>query len=376
MPHAKSAPVTNRWFQRLVEAALLLVAIATTASAQSAHNPSPTGFVFEVHFGSMPTALPSSGVSSPLPLPEGAFTTVDGGPSRQVPSWFFGDGASLANQVAGQLGQSLMVPLDPVLTSASMGRNRGADLGIRIGHTITRYVLFTVAYDRAGGHLALSPAASTAVVATNASFQPYWTALLTRPNTANVAAASVATINDNVGTEQLLTFVAEIRPVSIDGWRPYVAFGGGLALPSADMPTVVLSGQYQFTLVNPGVGNDGAQLAQTDQVQVTYKTQVGIIKVFGGGVEKDLMAHLGFRIDLRAFLGANLIDTRLDSQNATLSATPGKTVVIRRAQNPELQIGSFPAAQSSLSGQGVSHLVTFQGTGKLTSVTAGFFVRF
>jgi hypothetical protein len=195
------------------------------------------------------------------------------------------------------------------------------------------------------------------------------------PFCAAVAAKANAPINDNVGSELLLTFVTEIRPVSIDGWRPYFAFGSGFALPSADTPTVVLSGQYQFTLVS-GAANNGAQIAQTDTVQLTYKAQAGVIKVFGGGVERDLMAHVGFRIDFRAFLGANLIETRLDSQNATLSATPGKTLVTRRGMNPALQLSTNPAFATSLSGPGVSHLVSFQATGKLTSVTAGLFVRF
>jgi hypothetical protein len=224
-----------------------LAAAPAFGQATGTSDPPQTGFLLEVHGGSA-SAGALSLVGSQLPPAGSNFPDFRGGQSRFVPSWLFGDGALLANQVAGQTGDNVrIVALDPVLTAEGANRATGGAFGLRIGHTITRHVLVEVGYDKDAGHLTIDPAAKAAISATAASFAPYWTAVLTRASTANVQTSASAAITDNVGTVKLFTFDVAINIVTIHRWTPYVEFGGGLALPTDDEATAVLSGTTSST---------------------------------------------------------------------------------------------------------------------------------
>src|SRR6476646_4674631 len=72
------------------------------AKVQTTEGSSSSGFhgwQIEGHVGVIPGSSISNGTSS-MPGPGPTFTTFQGLTSRFVPSWYFGDGALLANQVA------------------------------------------------------------------------------------------------------------------------------------------------------------------------------------------------------------------------------------------------------------------------------------
>jgi hypothetical protein len=354
---------------------LPLIAVAGVFSPAAAFAQG-TGFFAEIHLGGIPSNAPGV-TSSALPAPGLGFTDFTGNPSRQVPSWYFGDGAKLANQVTAQTGDNVsIIPLDSVLTGASVGRNSGGNFGVRVGHSITRFVLVTISYDQVSSNIALTSNALAAINATNASFGPYWQALLTRPNTTNVKASSKLSLGDNVSnTNRLATLAVEIRPVTVAGFTPYVAIGGGFSLPGSAAPQLTLIGTYQFNVNNLGP-NNGALVAQTDQIQVTYKTQATVVKVFGIGVERELGHHLGVRGEARGFIDANSIKLRLDTNPVTQLQAPPLNGVVRRGMNPSLQIASNPNFVSSLSLQGVNHVETSTMNGNVWSYSVGVFVRF
>jgi hypothetical protein len=311
--------------------------------------------------------------TSELPPAGQNFPDFRGGQSRFVPSWFFGDGALLANQVTQQTGDGVsIVPLDPVLTQASANRRKGGSFGVRIGHTITSHVLAEFAYDTISGHVAIDPAALNAIAATTASFQPYWTAVITRPATGNVQASASSTITDNVGTMKLVVGEGAINIVTVHGWTPYVEVGGGIAFPSPDEASATLVGHYQFKIVNTGA-NNGTPFSETDTVRIRFQAQPTPVTVVGGGVEGDLMRHLGVRVDVRAMLGADRIRTRIDTSPSNVPAP--LVAVIARGTSPSLQISSS-SLPSSLSLQGVDHLDAFEAAGRLVTFSVGAFVRF
>jgi hypothetical protein len=335
--------------------------------------------VFEIHAGGSPSATPSKVKTSQLPTPGPAFPTFAGDPSRRVPSWYFGDGAALANQVVAQTGDAgHIVPLDSVLVSPSAVRGSGGMFGFRIGHTVTRRVLVALSYDRANGQVSLTSGALASIAATNASFQPYWTALLTRPGTANVTSSSTMAVtgNDVSSADDLLSLGVEVRVTTYRGWTPYVAIGGGLLIPEASGPTVTLAGTYQFNLVNPGAANNGVLVRETDQLRVQFQTQPAPIGILGFGVEHDLMRHLGVRAEGRWFLQADSLRIRVDTFPQPALPQGPQSAVIRRGTNPSLQVSSNPAAPTSLSLQGVNRFFSFEGTGNLPSFSAGLFFRF
>jgi hypothetical protein len=267
------------------------------------------------------------------------------------------------------------VPLDPVLTSAAVTRQSGSATGFRIGHTITRHVLVMFSYDQTSARVALTPSAQATIAAATASFKPYWDAWLQSPNTGNTTTSSTFTVAENAGKEKMLSIAAEIRIKTIRGWTPYVAVGSGIALPLPAVDIrVTLLGHYQTTLIRPGVANNGAQVSETDQLQVRYEIEPTVIGIFGVGVERDLMRHLGIRAEVRSFLNANLLRTRIDARPISGPTAP-PFVNFRGGVNPDLQV-STTASPTSLSLQGVDHFDSFRAKGDLPTLSVGVFLRF
>jgi hypothetical protein len=356
----------------------LAAAPALAQQVGSSTPPGRTGWEFEIHGGSASAGALTTNLGSQLPPPGPTFTDFRGGQSRLVPSWFFGDGALLANQVTQQTGDGVsIVPLDGVLTNASANRQKSRNFGVRIGHSITSHVFAEFAYETVGGQIAIDPAALGAIAATTASFQPYWTAVLTRPSTTNVqASASLAITNDVPSTAKLFVGEAAINIVTIHGWTPYVEIGGGILFPSTAEASATLTGHYQFNLNNMAA-NNGTPFNETDQIRIQFQPQPAIVKVIGVGVEGNLMRHLGVRADVRAVLGANRIRTRLDTAPTNVPA--GKLAVQARGASPSLQISAnlqLSGQQSSLSLPGVNHFDTFEAAGRLVLVSVGAFFRF
>jgi hypothetical protein len=368
--------------------ALLAVAVVTEPSfagqsssapsqASSPQPPKRTGWVFEVHVGSMPDRAPSKVVTSQLPTPGPSFATPDGNQSRQVPSWYFGDGAALANSVIAKLGSNLrIVPLDPVLTASAVTHQSGANFGARAGHTITSRVLVLFSYDQASGRLLLTPSTQAAIAATNASFKPYFDFWLTGGGLATPTTTSTVTFTDNAGTERVMSVTAEVRIISTHGWTPYVALGGGIALPMPAVDTrVTFVGNYQTSVINPASAAFGAHVHETDQLQVRYEVMPAPIGIFGVGVERDLTRHLGVRAELRSFLKINEIRTRIDTSPIS-GPTPPPVVVLRGGVNPDMAISTNPNRQTSLSLFGVDHFESSTAVGSQPSFSAGLFFRF
>ena len=100
-----------------------------------------SGWKIEVHGGG---AIPSSlsGGTTELPAGTPLVTARRWYPSRRVSSWFFGDGAELANEVAPQFRTPFsfsdrITPLDSVLANPLAERQSGWSFGVRVSRDIT-----------------------------------------------------------------------------------------------------------------------------------------------------------------------------------------------------------------------------------------------
>jgi hypothetical protein len=236
-------------------------------------------------------------------------------------------------------------------------------------------VVLAFSFDQAHGDLALTDSALAAIAGTNASFKAFWDALFAlRPATANATTSSSFTISDSSGSVKLIAATANIRLATIDGWTPYVTVGGGLGLPLPGIESrVTLIGHYQFNFINPGAGNNGALVSETDQLQVRYEVLAAPIGILGVGVERRLTGHLGLRADLRAFTGANAVRTRIDARPISGPTAP-PFANQRYGTNPSLQVSTN--SPTSLSLQGVDHFDSLEVVGGLTSFSAGMYFTF
>src|SRR6266852_6648338 len=88
--------------------------IVSTGGASQSKPRHRTGREFDVHIGSLSAGNLTTTLTSVLPPAGPTFTDFRGGQSRVVPSWFFGDGAALANAVTAQTGDGVsIIPIEP-----------------------------------------------------------------------------------------------------------------------------------------------------------------------------------------------------------------------------------------------------------------------
>src|SRR5580692_6158180 len=113
--------------RRLAMSGLAIAALNVPASAQTL----PARWEVE-GYGGFQNRVASTGAAV-LPAAGAPITTSNPTfPSRQTPSWFFGDGSALLNGAIQDLGlASTITPLDGALASIGFG-DRGAAGGIRV----------------------------------------------------------------------------------------------------------------------------------------------------------------------------------------------------------------------------------------------------
>lgn len=99
----------------------LLLCLAPAAMAEDRDPPSPErsrGWEVEVHGGGILSSNPTGGTATALPI--GASRTDPAGPSRDVPSWYQGDGAQLFND-ATEAGRATIPAIAPLAVREGQG---------------------------------------------------------------------------------------------------------------------------------------------------------------------------------------------------------------------------------------------------------------
>ena len=113
----------TRWI-----AALLMVIAPTVAAAQTTAS-KPTSRLELEAYGSIGRMLDAGEATLSLPAAGAPITTSNPMfPSRRVPSWFFGDGATLLNAVNEQLGLTARItPLDAAIATINRDSSSHSD---------------------------------------------------------------------------------------------------------------------------------------------------------------------------------------------------------------------------------------------------------
>jgi len=354
---------------------LVMVVTATHAFAGQ-------GWEIEAHGGVLMSTSPDRGTSS-LP-PAGPDIPLNGPLStsitRQVPSWYFGDGAAILNQILGPRSPVRMAPLDPLLTSRVVDRQSGGSAGVRADLGLTPRFGVEFAFDAARGSFALSSTSKTLVAASEATFSPVWNTLLSFPTGNNQTVTSDATLDDKRGHQLITTGSLLVNLLTKSAVTPYVTVGAGYIAAGNDAPSVTLAGNYSFTfppaVVSPPIPQ--AHINQTDTVKVQVIAKNTMTAVFGGGVKYALGDRWGVRADLRDYVNRDVVRTVVSTTPASVLAAPSGTLTFAFTQTaPLIVFSTSPLTISTLS-TSLNDVQTFKGRGIVNQVnaTAGIYWKF
>ena len=353
----------------------------------------------EIHGGVLWALTPTSGQATSVPPGETFQTVVPDVSSRRVTSWYFGDGGVLLRQtrigsgVSGSYAYQYPVQighLDPVLSSAAVGRPFAGGAGLRLGRRLNRRLTAELDVDYGRHAPAFTETARTGIEASQASFESTWTSLLSSLPGSSVT--SQATLHDGRGHQLLATGVININLETGDApeWSrrsprrrfvSYLTFGAGIVSTGGEEATATLVGRYRFA--SPA-GESGAPFEETDTVTVrssgTFRT--AFVGVVGLGCKQDLSTRWGIRFDARAYLSRNPTRTVMDARPSVTTGSPASALVTKASigaiQFVNNSAGPYEGQQSSLSGPPIAAFETFRGTGILTQInlTLGVFLRF
>lgn len=273
-------------------------------------------------------------------------------PTRAVPSWFFGDGATLFNGVQNDFSLGIpIVPLDPVLAAAAPGH--GAAFGGRVRRALSaRFAL--------EGSVDVMPVSNDARVqlvgtagASVASFKAGFSQLLdTGPFTGVNVTSTLSTSSSHARRDVALTAAGVWTLRTSGAWRPYVTLGGGVMPGGGEVATVTLDGRYQFAIVG------AVPIDERDHVVVHDATRTVAIGVAGGGLRHDLHGGWAIRADARALFGPDNARVTLDAAPSVQTATPAGFTQTFTSPSIQFSNNASTGRTSSLSGAALQGFVT------------------
>jgi hypothetical protein len=291
-------------------------------------------------------------------------------PSREVPSWLFGDGASLLNGVNAEFElDGRVTPLDAAF--ARPGSPRSAGFGARLRRHLSSHWALEIGLDTTASAAIDADALSAAAQATRDSFVAAMGDLLaTGPFTA-VAIDAGVTSAEGRRRETAMTIALNRRFGSPGGFAPYATFGGGVAVGGGTRPSVAIDAGYRFRVL------DDVPIDESDTVTVRYDSGTAYVIVLGGGVQRAFSDRWGLRIDARVLLGPDATRVIVDAAPSSVRGTPAGFV--ESFSSPAVQFSNDPSIGrvSSLSGPGLDSFEVFKGgTRARTLITVGITRRF
>jgi hypothetical protein len=244
-------------------AVLFLLCCAATATAQAL---SGGRWEIGIYGGGIWTSIPAEGDAT-LPPPGVSFTTFSGNPSRRVPSWFFGDGTLLLNQLQATrpivLGRSMVVPLDPLLMESPIRPEGGPTFGVRVGRALNDRFALEGSVEWGSGELAFTSPATAAIASTRESAErALREALLLQQSV-----STTAEVREQGGDSITLLGTVKVRLFDWKSLAPFAIGGGGVVRHTGDAPSVHLQAIYA---IRSPVGAPSVTLTETDTVNVEY----------------------------------------------------------------------------------------------------------
>lgn len=323
-------------------------------------------------YGGVVAARNASAGSRTLP-PAGApiVTSNPIFPSRQVSSWFFGDGATLLNDVSREFAiAGRITPLDAAFSPLASARV--ADVGVRLRRRMTAQVSAEFSVDAFTRPEDRSSDLSAAVEAARGSFRTAFAGLLaTGPFTGVIVDATGATASTAARRETAATVAVSARFRPWGAFVPYGTFGGGVMVGSGGLPSASVEGRYRFSILGE------VPIDESDRVSMRYERGTAFVAVVGGGLRRDISSRWGLRLDVRMLIGP-------DSTRMLVDATPsiarsGPSGFVEAGTNPAVVFSNDPSTgrRSTLSGPALQGFEVFKGgLQSRTLVTVGVFTKF
>lgn len=275
-------------------------------------------------------------------------------PSRETPSWFFGDGARLLNGVNGAFDRpARIVPIDAVF--GRLESSRVPVFGVRARRPLSARYALEVSVDAQVTPGVRAGALSGPVEASRASFTTAFTDLLASGPFAGVSVDATASTHAGSRREVALTgaLVRTFRPSR--ALSPYVTIGAGVISGTGTLPSATLEGRYRFAVLGE------LPIDETDRVSVRYARAAAFAAVLGGGVRRDLSRAWALRIDARVLFGPDTTRILVDAEPSSVRGVPAG--FIESFTNPAVQFSNDPSTgrRSSLSGAGLQGFEVFSG---------------
>src|SRR5262245_18702342 len=165
-----------------------------------------------------------SGGDTTLPPPGPPLTTSSPiFPTRQVPSWFFGDGATLLNDVNGEFGVSSRIePLDAILGPDGFDTGSAAAFGVRARRRMSPRVSLELSFDVLPESQELSARAREAVEAARASFETAFRGLLATGPFAGSTVQATSASDSSSGRDLAATAALDVTWGASGRFVPYL----------------------------------------------------------------------------------------------------------------------------------------------------------
>jgi len=356
-------------------AVIITLALPAAALAQAPAG-SASRWTVEVYGGAASNKDSSNG-SAGAAFPAGApFTTAANTPSRLQPSWYFGDGSTMLNQVIAAFstltGTTLdrIVPVDAAITTSATGRKSGGTFGLRVGRSLSAKLAVEFSAERNTGGQAFTDEALASLETTRASFRNAFQDLL---ETAPVTALSVSsTLATRGGSSSQTRLVGAVRYSLVSGGRTsaYVLAGGGMVMNGTNELQAILTGGYSFRMYG------AFPLTELDRAVITVTSpSSSALGLVGGGVTYDFSSNVGLRVDVRLALSPNGDEVSITGAPSVTAGVPPN--VLPAVTTPAVQFSTIPGVPSSLGATVPAH-TTFIGSGmnRQVSFTVGIFRRF
>ena len=357
----------------VVTGVISLCVLSTSASAQSAGSTGGASgtplWEIEAHAGASTSASLTSALVSTPPLGASILTSSPTFPARQVPSWFFGDGASQLNGASAALGlPGRVTPLDVAFRALGSGIVSG---GVRISRRLTSRFAAEFSLDVIAGSSSLSDLRSASASAAD-SFKTTFAGVLSSGPFAGVTIDSSSAVAGGAGRALATTGALRWRLAPGASWSPYATFGGGVLLDSGSLPSATLDGRYQFQILG------AFPIAEADHVVLRYQSSAAPVAVAGFGLTHGLGGGAwALNVDARVFFGSSGATLRLDAAPSVTTGTPAGSIEFD--SSPALQFSNNPATgrQSTLSGSALSGFTLLSGgVNARVLVTVGLVRRF
>jgi hypothetical protein len=353
----------------------LAVVVAWVAAAPARAQSSDDGRRWEIEgYGGLfvPTGG-SAGGAPVLPLPGPPIATSSPiFPSRRVPSWFFGDGATLLNQVNGQFGvDALIDPLDGALGGSALATGSGLAAGARVRRALNDRFAVEASFDFFPSASDLSDDLVAAAETTRASYAPAFQGLLATGPFTDIDVSASSTRGGSA-LEIAATGALVWQLGAGGGFDPYLTFGGGVISGAGDGASLTLEGHYAFRVLSE------VPIDETDRLTVRVTSRTVLAGLVGAGLRREMSERWGIRIDGRVLIGPRTTQVLLDTDPTIAQGTPPDYVESFTAPSIQFSNNASTGRESSLGGPALQGYETFTQDGLQARVliSAGVFFRF